>query len=199
MSAREGAGPTGVRPFPVAPSADPRGATRDSRLEEFRSLRQEIVIRVIFQNVLLVSCWMAFGGVLVASRWSARSELLLVYSALSVSAAAMWAHHGCRTAQIRAYLEAKSEPELWGEAHRGWESALAQMRFRSLLGSRWFVSTKGFLLGSQAIVVALLALDGGELGGAGWLIALAGLVATIWLLHEPAMSSAEPDSETRLP
>jgi hypothetical protein len=190
---------SGVHPIPVMPPGDPYESRSDSRLEEFRSLRQEIVVRVVFQNVLLVSCWMAFGGVLIAARSAARPDLLLIYSVLSVSATAMWAHHGCRTAQIRTYLEAESEPKLWGDAQRGWESALAQMRFRSLLGSRWFVSTKGFLFGSQAIVAALLVLDRQEVGNSGWVIALIGLGATIWLLHEPAMSSAETNAGSRRP
>ncbi len=161
----------------------------DPRLDEFRSLRQEILVRVIFQNVLLVSCWAALGAVLVGAHLTSSPELLLVYSVLSGAASAMWAHHGCRTAQIRDYLQSRVEPELWGQDHRGWESALEQMRFRSLLGSRWFVSTKGFLLGSQALVVALLLIDAGRTGIYGLLIGSAVLLASIWVLHEPPLSS----------
>ena len=64
----------------------------------------------------------------------------------------------CRSSRRQTSSTESSEPELGGEAPGGWEAALAQMRFRSLLGSRWFVSTKGFLLGSQALVAALLVL-----------------------------------------
>lgn len=170
-------------------------APGDARLVELRSLREEILVRVIFQNLLLVSCLLLLGAVLIVHWMMGRPGVSFAYSVVSVAASGMWAHHGCRTAQIRAYLMARSEPDLWGEGVRGWEAALDGMRFESLLGSRWLVSTKGFLLGSQALVIAILAIEGGRWGRAEALIAFGGLIVSAWLLHEPAivMHAGEQD------
>lgn len=163
-------------------------APGDVRLVELRSLREEILVRVIFQNLLLVSCLLLLGAVLLVHWMAERPGVSFAYSVVAVAASGMWAHHGCRTAQIRAYLMARSEPDLWGEGIRGWEAALDGMRFASLLGSRWFVSTKGFLLGSQALVIAILAIEGGRWGRAEAIIAFCGLIVSAWLLNEPAIA-----------
>jgi len=172
-------------------------ASDDARLAELRSLRQEILVRVVCQNVLLIVCWIAFGALLVAARWTSNPDLLVVYGLFAGVGSAMWAHHGCRTAQIRAHLQSAIEPEILGESRRGWEAALERMRFRSVLGSRWFVSTKGFLLGSQALVLALLVQDGGQAGNLGRFMAAAALVASTWLLFEPPLDGGA--SEGRVP
>lgn len=158
---------------------------RWASIEEFRSLRQEILIRVIFQNVLLVLCWCALGAVLAASYFAARPTPLLIYSVLAVSAAAMWAHHGCRTAQIRTYLQSRLEPWLGGGEGPAWEQALEGMQFRSILGSRWFVSTKGFLLGSQVLIIVIVQAYGFDFGHTA--VASTAFLASIWLLHEPEL------------
>ncbi len=154
----------------------------DDAARELASLRSEIVTRVVFQNVLLCLCWCALGAIPAAAWFGGRPEILVLYSVLAVSAVAMWAHHGARTAQIRFYLQSSIET---GPHGAGWEHALAAMRFRSLLGSRWVVSTKGFFLGSQVLVGGLLYAWSARPWS--WLAAIAGILASMWLLHEPTL------------
>lgn len=161
---------------------------------ELTSLRNEIVTRVIFQNVLLCLTWCSLGLILSGAVLWQRAELLLVQSVLGLSAAAMWAHHGARTAQIRSYLTSTVEPTLGARDHdtvSGWEHALAGMRFRSLLGSRWFVSTKGFFLGGQLIVATML-FASDVVTGLGF-ISLGALGGTVWVLHDPPLNAAEEE------
>jgi hypothetical protein len=175
--------------------------TEDSRTiavahAEFASLRSEIVTRVIFQNIVLCLTLSGLTAISAAALIVSRPELLLVHSVLGVSASAMWAHHGARTAQIRSYLTSTLEPILYPSPVAGWEHALAGMRFRSLLGSRWYVSTKGFFIGSHVVVVALLLAN----HPAAWsiLISLAALTGTVWLLNEPSLHSQDPVADMRI-
>lgn len=158
---------------------------------EFASLRSEIVTRVIFQNALLCMTWCGLGATLAGALIFDRTGVLLVYSVLGTSASAMWAHHGARTGQIRMYLKNTLEPALYGVSAGGWEQALAGMRFRSFLGSRWFVSTKGFFLGSQIIIVILLVAYEPLAWSHG--ISCAAVVASFWLLQEPPLDFQSVD------
>lgn len=177
-------------PAPQATGLPMEGASHT----EFTSLRGEIVTRVIFQNVLLCLTWCSFGLILTMAVLWHRPELLPLQSILGLSASAMWAHHGARTAQIRMYLTSTLEPALNNSATwpaNGWEHALARMRFQSLLGSRWFVSTKGFFLGSQLLIVVLLV----AIDPLTWfdLVSLGALAGTIWALHDPPLRVLEED------
>lgn len=196
----------------MSPTISPNSAGRtnppsiDATLRaQFTSLRNEISIRIIFQNVLLCLTWCSLGLILASAVICNRPELLLVHSVLGVSAAAMWAHHGARTAQIRSYLTSTVEPALYRQSHvqsegqpepsrepssvHGWEFTLARMQFRSVLGSRWFVSTKGFFLASQLVIVVLLIARDPFV----WLVpvSLCALGGTIWVLHDPPLDTIE--------
>lgn len=174
------------RPPDTRQSTSPTGVDLQSARAELGSLRQEILVRVVFQNVLLCLAWIAFGGSLAGAMISGRSDALVIYSPLALAASAMWAHHGARTVQIRAYLQSTLEPAVHeSSSEGGWEHALGGMRFHSLLGSRWRVSTKGFLLGSQALLAALLlAFDATAWAVLACVLCLAG---TAWVLHEPPL------------
>ncbi len=158
------------------------GPEQEAQRVELTSLRSEIIVRIVFQNILLCLTWCSLGVVLAAARLYSSAEILLIYPVLATSAAGMWSHHGARTAQIRLYLQSRLEPALFGTSIDGWEHALAGLRFRSLLGSRWFVSTKGFFLGSQ-LLVAALSLGTGE-GVLFFSLTLTGVATSAWLLHE---------------
>lgn len=120
---------------------------------EASSLRQELVLRILLQNVLLVVslvffCWFA-TVVLVFP--SAAWPVTFAHSCVSLGAALQWCHHGVRTKQLKNYLQLLAEKD--GGA--GWEQWLPAHRPSSFLGSRWMVSTKGVFLGLQLAMILL--------------------------------------------
>lgn len=122
---------------------------------EFQSLRQEILLRIAIQNALLALTVLMF---LVATTTSiafesASSKVGLIYTLCAGFLALMWIHSGARTLQIKTYLIEVVEPEMNGLL--GWEHWHAANRISGMLGSRWFISTKGLFVGSQIAAIAL--------------------------------------------
>jgi len=130
------------------------------RLEdEYRALRQEVLLRILIQNVVLISLMPLLLAGVVAAAFVPRyaSEIALATVGETGMGALFWSHSAARTVQLKAYfrlLESRTEGP-------GWESWLAQSRFRGILGSRWFISTKGVFIGCQ---VAALITCGGLVG-----------------------------------
>jgi hypothetical protein len=69
-----------------------------------------------------------------------------------LAAVLQWCHHGVRTMQIKQYLL------LIVPGEKGWEHWLPANRPKTLLGSRWMISTKGVFLGLGLAEVWLAAL-----------------------------------------
>lgn len=127
--------------------------------EEYRALRQEVLLRILIQNMILLSLMplLLAGVVAAASGPRYASEIALATVGATGMGALFWSHSAARTVQLKAYfriLESRTEG-------LGWENWLAQSRFRGILGSRWFISTKGVFIGSQ---VAVLITCGGLIG-----------------------------------
>jgi hypothetical protein len=120
---------------------------------EIQSLRQELKLRILLQNLLLQGLLVIFAalGAGAALQPEASAALCLVFQCVMLAGVLQWCHHGIRTAQIKALLQ-EIDPE---EAHGKWETWLPAHRPATLLGSRWMVSTKGVFLGLGAVMLLL--------------------------------------------
>lgn len=127
--------------------------------EEYRALRQEVLLRILIQNTILLILMPLLLAAVVAAACDPRhaSEIGLAMVGATGMGALFWSHSAARTVQLKAYfrlMESRTEGF-------GWESWLAQSRFRGILGSRWFISTKGVFIGCQ---MAALVTCGGLIG-----------------------------------
>lgn len=110
---------------------------------EAASLRQELLLRILLQNTLLILSVAVFAAffVVVAVAPATAWPLAAAYNTAIFAAALQWCHHGVRTKQIKQYLL------LIDPAEEGWERWLPANRPKRLLGTRWMISTKGVFLG----------------------------------------------------
>jgi hypothetical protein len=158
--------------------SDAASAARDDALV----LRRELALRILLQNVLLILALLLFAGLAgLALIWPRMAALAAaVHGVAGFGLALMWCHHGIRTRQITQFLlrDDAAAPE------QDWERWLRANRPKTLLGSRWMISTKGVFIGLQAaflLLAAWLPLDHGvaPLGLAGLLmLASAGFLLT---------------------
>ncbi len=120
---------------------------------EIQSLRQELKLRILLQNMLLQGLPVIFAALAAASvlKPAASGALCLVFQSVMLAAIVQWCHHGVRTAQIKAFLQELNPDGEYGK----WETWLPAHRPATPLGSRWMVSTKGVFLGLGAIFLAL--------------------------------------------
>jgi hypothetical protein len=158
-------------------------------LNEFRALRAEILLRIALQNLTLLSLPPIFLAVVIASLQFPEKAygLAATYVTCGGVAALVWAHSGARTLQIKVYMRSVLEPRLRPD-EGGWERWHAENRVAGILGSRWFVSTKGVLVGSQ---VAMLCVPVGVLGnsnfGVAGVAAVFGIALTLFFLTPPKL------------
>lgn len=109
--------------------------------DEMRSLRAEMMVRIIFQNILILLCLALFAiaGFIAAAVPGSAIPAAFCYSLTCLFLAAAWCHHGVRQAQIKTYV-------MRMERRQGrldsWESWLPHNRLGGWLGSRWVISTK---------------------------------------------------------
>ncbi len=116
-------------------------------------LRRELALRILLQNLLLILSLLLFAAfailalALPETAWAA----VAAHGAASLGAALQWCHHGIRTKQIKNYLLTI----VHADADGGWERWLPRNRPRTLLGSRWMLSTKAVFLGLQLAMIGL--------------------------------------------
>jgi hypothetical protein len=121
---------------------------------EASSLRRELGLRILLQNTLLiisVGLFAAFSAVAALAPGTAW-PLAVAHNSAILALALQWGHHGVRTMQIKHYLLLIDPDE------KGWERWLPANRPKTLLGSRWMISTKGVFLGLGLVKVGLAAL-----------------------------------------
>jgi hypothetical protein len=125
-------------------------------IEEFRALRNEIHLRILIQNTILALLAPLFfvAAMFMLTRIEAAYSIAAIYIVCSGIVALMWAHSGARTLQIKTYLTRVIEPRLGIDA-QGWEQWHARNRVAGVLGSRWLISTKGVIVGSQIAILCL--------------------------------------------
>ena len=124
--------------------------------------RAEIRLRILLQNVNLMLAVSAFAFLAAAAlAWPLSAWLIAcVHAIVSGALLLQWCHHGVRTMQLKMFLMQQEE-----KARSDWEVWLPANRPKRLLGTRWFVSTKGVFLGTQAAMAgfAILSAETGPL------------------------------------
>jgi len=121
--------------------------------EDRAVLRRELALRILLQNLLLILSLAVFSGFAIFAMtvpqgaWAAAS----MHGAAGLAAALQWCHHGIRTKQIKDYLLSMDG----GAGSNGWENWLAANRPKTLLGSRWMISTKVVFIGLQFAMMVL--------------------------------------------
>jgi len=120
---------------------------------EVRSLRQELALRILLQNVLLQTLTLGFAilAAFATLNPGAAAVLCAVFQCAMLAAVLQWCHHGIRTRQIKQFLQGVDP----AEQRDGWEAWLPANRPATLLGSRWMISTKGVFLGLGAAMIVL--------------------------------------------
>jgi hypothetical protein len=132
---------------------------REQGADEIRFVRREILLRIGIQNTILILLMpLLLLSIIAAS--ALRSEaafIALAYVGVAGMGALYWIHSAARTVQIKAYLRAVEKAGGAG----GWETWLAENPVRGVLGSRWFISTKGVFVGSQVAAILVCGLLAG--------------------------------------
>jgi hypothetical protein len=128
---------------------------------ELQALRNEINTRVTIQNAcILTASYLLFGSCVAMFAWPERALLAATGLAAAIGVCALvWCHNGIRQCQIKNYLL------LLADRHSidgGWENWLPGDRMPGLLGNRWFVSTKGAMVGSQGFGILIALYVGGS-------------------------------------
>jgi len=150
-------------------------------LIEYRALRHELLMRMLVQNLLtvlqpllLLGC---YGLALTHPLQAPITALVFLFTSLAASA--QWCHMGVRTVHLKTFIM-QSEERLGAEFT--WESFLPGARPKSLLGSRWVISTKGVFLLVQGL--AILIPSSLDIASSFWFltIAICVLGASQWLL-----------------
>ncbi|QMW21471.1 hypothetical protein [Sandaracinobacteroides saxicola] len=129
-------------------------------LLELQSLRAELLLRMAVQNLILVLLLpLLLATFIVQLILPATAPLAALGFTVTAGAGALiWCHQGARQVQLKAYLmllAARHTPD------GGWESWLPDHPIGGRLGSRWFISTKGVLLGSQAAALVAAIIQAG--------------------------------------
>jgi len=159
-------------------------------VEEFRALRREIELRITLQNLFLVLVPLLLAAMSVAQlvHPADRFGIALAFCIATGIFSLHWIHSGARTVQLKAYLTEVVEPRM--RPGGGWEAWHARRRIAGVLGSRWFISTKGVLVGSQVAILAEAWLIAPP-AGADWPVTFLGLLApaaSAVLLVKPRMA-----------
>lgn len=126
---------------------------------EMQALRDEMGIRIRIQNGAILLCGpMLLGAVIAMFAWPlmAFTASAALNAAIGVCAL-VWCHNGVRQCQLKAYLLILADRH---STDGGWEHWLPKDRMAGLLGNRWFVATKGAMLGAQLFGLAVAAYIG---------------------------------------
>lgn len=120
---------------------------------EIQSLRQELKLRILLQNLLLQMFPVIFAALAAVAALQPQTSAAVnfVFQCVMLASVLQWCHHGVRTAQIKEFLQEINRDG----AHGKWETWLPAHRPATLLGSRWMVSTKGVFLGLGAMMLLL--------------------------------------------
>lgn len=143
----------------------PNNYINSLRLEEYQTLKSEMLLRIAIQNITLFTTTILFipSALLIVIHPNLAELIALAYTTANLALAMQWCHQGIRQCNIKQAVLARDK-----EAGRrdSWEEWLPDQRPKSLLGSRWFVSTKLVFigLGAGAITLALKDLNLANIG-----------------------------------
>ena len=123
------------------------------RLAEYSALRVEILKRTDIQHQLLSLSIIALGT-FVTFGLEDSPTLLLVYPILAAFLSASWSHHDIRIGQIGQFIRDYHEKKFFGKEN-GWESVHPSSEAGRLVGHRGRLASRGILVGSQILAIAL--------------------------------------------
>lgn len=103
----------------------------------------------------------------------------------------VWCHNGVRQCQIKSYLLLLADRH---SSDGGWERWLPDDRMPGILGNRWFIATKGAMMGAQVSAVALAVHLGGQPQGHILLAMVLVIAGTAWLLLTNPKEGLRPPS-----
>jgi hypothetical protein len=120
---------------------------------EYASLRNEILIRVLIQNALLIMLTITFVVIAMISLQRPNIAWLscVLFGIVSGSFALQWCHHGAGSVQIKRYIMSVYQTRKGSN----WEAWLLENKLNSFLGTRWVLSTKGVFVGLQCAELVL--------------------------------------------
>ena len=149
--------------------------------EEYRALKQEMLLRIAIQNLAILGAVAVFTttailGTIVPTQ---AGMLALVQSLASLALTLQWSHNGIRQGALRQAILDRDERA--GRKSEGWEGWLPTARPARLLGSLWFVSTKAVFIGLTAVSILIAVQDRGL---AFWCAVASLIVMTVALLAD---------------
>lgn len=153
-----------------------------ARSRELQSLRNELRMRILLQNMLLIVSVVLYAPFALMAAVAARSawDGAVAYAVIVLALSLQWCHHGIRTKQIKQYLvRSDTSPD-------GWEQWLPANRPKTLLGARWLISTKGVFLGlSMAAALVAFSVKGPPSLLQGCIAAVLWLSTACFLMSNP--------------
>ena len=120
--------------------------------EEYRALKNEILLRIAIQNTTIITAVFAF----IVCIWlrviePEQAALVAFFQSIAVLALTLiWCHQGVRQCALKQAILAHDAA---AKRETSWENWLPSQRPSSLLGSRWFVSTKAVFLGLNIALI----------------------------------------------
>lgn len=180
----------------------------DFLLAEYSQLRSEILKRSEIQHQLISIALVALGALISVGLKDSPSALL-AYPMLAMFLSAAWSYNDIQIAQLGTYIRLRIENKLIGDG-LGWEHAILSDHASKWIGARTKLATRGVLLGSEILVLALylikrpsIIFPGGPAEGKGEIVllilAIAAIIFTLvilrkqdWLVKEIEQSMKKP-------
>ena len=127
-------------------------ATIPARIEEFKSLRSEIELRIRLRSQLLAISLTLFGVLATLNIKGTPIELLLLYPLLAAFIAGEWCYHDLRIFAVADYIKKRIEPKVPGI---GWQHYLDETR-----QYRWLrltaLSAGGIFVGASVLSLLMV-------------------------------------------
>ena len=134
----------------------------DFLLAEYGQLRGEILQRSETQHQLISIALVALGA-LIAVGLKDSPSALLAYPMLAIFLSAGWSYNDIQIAQLGIYIRHRIEDKLAGPG-LGWEHAILVDSASKRIGARTRLATRGILLGSELLTLALYVLKRASAG-----------------------------------
>ena len=120
--------------------------------EEYRALKSEMLLRIAIQNTAIFGAVFLFAlavSLLISQPQNAQ-KIALMQTIATFALALQWCHQGVRQCALKL---AVLDRDAAAGRQESWESWLPSQRPASLLGSRWFISTKAVFIGLSGVTI----------------------------------------------
>lgn len=124
-------------------------------IEEYRTLRAEIIKRLELRTLMISITIVAFGTLMGIGVQSHSADIILVYSPLAALLTGIWVAEDRAIRTLGAYIRVNIEPHL-GMYGRGWEHFAQRHRKRGR--GLHYRAVGGIFFGSQALALVIAAI-----------------------------------------